>query len=307
VLKQLLIGLFFLSLFSPGEGEAQYYYYNDKYFNNDLVFEGGAAAGIMNCLTDLGGKKGIGKGFIKDLNMKNTKPCFGIYFMGIYQNKIGVRLEGTFGKVFAYDSILKPFVPNTSGRYERNLSFRSDIKDFQLSLEIYPTILFGNFSDNGPSPLLPYLVGGIGYFSFDPEANLNGEWHRLEPLHTEGQGFVEYRDRKPYKLSQINYPVGAGIKYELSPSINLRLELVHRILTTDYLDDVSTNYIDPDLFSHYLPGLQAAYAELLADRQRELNATHTTVPNEIRGDPTSKDSYFSFQFKIGFVFGRERR
>jgi hypothetical protein len=307
VLKQLLISCLFLSFFLPKEGKTQFYYYNDKYLENDVIFEGGGTVGIMNCLTDLGGKKGIGKGFIKDLNMKNTKPSFGIYFMGMYQNKIGLRLEGTFGQVFAYDSILKPFVPNTSGRYERNLSFRSDIKDFQLTLEIYPGLLFGDFSEREPSRLSPYLVGGIGYFSFDPEANLNGQWIRLQPLHTEGQGFDEYRSRKPYKLNQINYPVGAGVRFELSPMFNMRLELVHRILTTDYLDDVSTNYVEPDLFYRYLPGAQAIYAELLADRQRELNSTHTTVPNEIRGDPTGKDSYFSIQLKMGFILGREKR
>jgi len=294
-------------MFSPNSGKAQYYYDNDRYYYSDLVFEAGATVGVMNSLTDLGGKKGIGKGFIKDLNWKNTKASFGVYFMAFYQNKVGVRLEGTFGKVAAYDSILKPYVPNTSGRYERNLSFRSNITDFQLSLELHPLFIFGNYFDKEPPVLSPYIVGGIGFFSFDPEAYLNGEWHRLQPLHTEGQGFDEYRQRKPYKLSQVNYPVGAGVKYEISPAFNLRLELVHRILTTDYLDDVSTTYIEPDLFTKYLPGTQALYAELLADRQRELNPGHITTPNEQRGDPTSKDAYFSIQLKLGFSFGRQKR
>ena len=304
--KQLFILCICLPVLFPKHGQAQYYYYNDRYYDTDLIFEAGGTIGVMNCLTDLGGKKGIGKGFIKDLNLKNSKPSFGIYFMGMYQNKIGIRLEGTFGKVAAYDSILKAYVPNTSGRYERNLSFRSNITDFQLSFELHPLYIFG--SPDKALPLLsPYVVGGIGYFSFDPEAYLNGEWHRLQPLHTEGEGFDEYRDRKPYKLSQVNYPIGAGVKYELNSTFNLRIELVHRILTTDYLDDVSTTYIEPDLFSKYLPGQQALYAELLADRQRELNPGHVTIPNEQRGDPTGKDSFFSIQVKLGFTFGRESR
>jgi len=304
---QLFIGCIFLFVCFPKHGIAQYYYHDDKYYESDVVLEAGGTIGVMNCLTDLGGKKGIGKGFIKDLNLQNSNLSFGIYFMGMYQNKIGIRLEGTFGKISAYDSILKPYVPNTSGRYERNLSFRSTITDFQFSIEIHPLYIFGDFSENGPPMLSPYVVGGIGYFSFDPEGYLNGEWHRLQPLHTEGEGFDEYKYRKNYKLSQLNYPVGAGVKYELSSAFNLRLELVHRILTTDYLDDVSTNYIDPDLFSKYLPGQQALYAELLADRQRELNPGHVTTPNEQRGDPKSKDSFFSIQLKLGFTFGRERR
>ena len=44
--------------------EAQFYYYNDKYYDNPLAFEAGGSAGLMNSLTDLGGKKGIGKNFV---------------------------------------------------------------------------------------------------------------------------------------------------------------------------------------------------------------------------------------------------
>ena len=40
-------------------------------------------------------------------------------------------------------------------------------------------------------------------------------------LHTEGEGFAEYPDRKEYKLKQINFPVGAGIKYKIAENIML--------------------------------------------------------------------------------------
>lgn len=41
--------------------KAQYYFYNDKYYENEVVVELGLSGGLMNSLTDLGGKKGIGK------------------------------------------------------------------------------------------------------------------------------------------------------------------------------------------------------------------------------------------------------
>jgi len=41
--------------------KAQYYFYNDKYYDNAVVLEIGGTFGVMNSLTDLGGKKGIGK------------------------------------------------------------------------------------------------------------------------------------------------------------------------------------------------------------------------------------------------------
>lgn len=45
--------------------KAQYYYYNNKYYDNAVVMELGVSGGMMNALTDLGGKKGIGKTLLK--------------------------------------------------------------------------------------------------------------------------------------------------------------------------------------------------------------------------------------------------
>jgi hypothetical protein len=259
----------------------------------------------MNSLTDVGGRKGIGKKFIKDLNTKNFKPSFGFYVMGMVKNVLGLRLEANFGNVQGYDSILRSVKTTTFGRYERNLSFRSRITDFQLSLEVHP-LMFKNY-DEGPPLWSPYVIGGVGYFSFDPQANLNGQWYPLQPLRTEGQGFKEYPNRKPYSLSQINFPVGAGIRYEISTTMFARFELVYRILTTDYLDDVSTDYIDPALFPNYLSANQAAIATQLFDRQGELDPTHDTQVGGQRGDPTDNDAFFSVHLKFGVTIGRQKR
>ena len=65
---------------------------------------------------------------------------------------------------------------------------------------------------NYPPAVSPYILAGIGYFHFNPQANLNDNYVDLQPLHTEGQGFAEYPNVKEYKLSQINFPVGIGSK-----------------------------------------------------------------------------------------------
>jgi hypothetical protein len=286
--------------------KAQYYYSNDRYYENAVVFELGGSLGVMNALTDVGGRKGIGKKFIKDLNTKNFKPSFGFYVLAMVKNILGARLEATFGNVQAYDSILKSVKTTTFGRYERNLSFRSKITDFQLTVEVHP-LMFKNYGDEEPPFLSPYIIGGIGYFSFNPQANLNGQWYSLQPLRTEGQGFKEYPNRKPYSLSQINFPVGVGIRYEVSSSLYARFELVYRILRTDYLDDVSTEYIDPALFPNYLSATQSALATQLFDRQGELDPTHDTVVGGQRGDPTDNDAFFSVQLKFGVTIARQKR
>ncbi|MBK6937086.1 MAG: hypothetical protein IPH18_09560 [Chitinophagaceae bacterium] len=305
--KLLVAGILMCSSLIYLPVKAQYYFYNDKYYENAVVFEVGASGGIMNCLTDLGGNKGIGKKFIKDLNWKNTKPSFGGYFLANYMDKLALRFEGTFGEVMAYDSILKDVATTTTGRYERNLSFKSRISEFQLALEVHP-LMFRKFDNEDPPRWSPYGIVGAGYFSFDPKANLDGIWYSLQPLRLEGQGFKEYPDRKPYKLSQINIVGGLGVRYQLSPMFNTRFEIVHRTLFTDYLDDASSNsYIDPALFYNYLPPAQAAIAQRLYERKSEITPEEPSKRTDERGDPENNDSYFTIQLKIGFALGRQKR
>ncbi len=295
---------------------SQYYFYDSYSYNTPLVFEFGVSGGAMNCLTDLGGKKGLGKKLLKDLNFGNTQLNGSIYFSATYKDAVAVRLEGTFGQVKAYDSILVKEQLTTQGRYQRNLNFRSKISEISLIAEFHPLFAFINWSlrdDQDPPRISPYLAAGIGYFTFNPQAkSRTGEWVDLQPLSLEGQGFAEYPDRKPYKLSQFNIPIGVGIRYELSSVFNLRAELLHRTLHTDYLDDVSTRYIDNAVFANYFTGNQLQNAIDLASNQR----TNIDPANSnwfrkseggIRGNPNNTDSYFTFNLKIGYIFGRESR
>jgi hypothetical protein len=300
------IVILFLLLFGGNQLKAQYYFYDGKYYNNDLVFEFGGSVGAMNAFTDLGGRKGIGKKFVKDFNFKNTQFCGGIFFSAVYRNEIALRIEGTFGQIHAYDSILKSVAPTTNGRYERNLSFRSSITEIALVAEFHPFYIFGNYNDDRyPPAVSPYVLAGVGYFHFNPQAKLNGNYVDLHPLSTEGQGFSEYPNVKTYSLNQINFPVGIGARYDVSAIVNLRAEIATRILTTDYLDDVSGRYIDPSVFANHLSNSQLTQAILLNDRHKP--GAVTAHPDGIRGRPTNNDSYITFSIKLGLTLGRDRR
>jgi len=307
-MKKLLtvLGLTMMFMGLNKELHAQYYFYDDRYYDNPILFEVGGSIGAMNCFTDIGGKKGIGKRFVKDLNFGKSQMAGGVYFSAMYKYAIGLRLEGTFGKVLAYDSILSnvPVEDIARARYNRNLHFRSNITEFSLMTEIHPLFIFIDWSwrEQEPPRYSPYLLAGVGYFSFNPQAQLGKRWVDLQPLSTEGQGFPEYPDRPVYKLKQVNFPVGIGLKYELSSLLNIRGELVYRILNTDYLDDVSTTYIDPQAFLNNLPSNVASNAIALSDRQRN----KITGPGGKRGSPAEKDAYFSFNLKLGLNIGRER-
>jgi len=134
----------------------------------------------------------------------------------------------------------------------------------------------------------------------------------LQPLHTEGQGFPEYPDRKNYKLTQMELPMGFGFKYYLKENMFIGLEVLHRKLFTDYVDDVSTDYIDPIYFDKYLSPANAALA-----RQLNYRGTYSSVtrPSDVvgaqRGDPKQNDAYFSTILRLGWrlreMSGAERQ
>ncbi|HRN55001.1 MAG TPA: hypothetical protein PLL71_01040 [Agriterribacter sp.] len=299
------VNLLFLCCLSGNPSFAQDYFYNNRYYENDLLFEGGLSPGVMNCLTDIGGRPGNGKKFLKDLNWQNTKMSGGLFVNLSYRYAFCARLEFNMGDVMAYDSILKNDRSEARSRYHRNLCFKSHITELLLLAELHPLVILQ--SKRKAHLFSPYWVGGMGLFHFDPRACLNGEWIALNGLHTEGQGFEEYPERKEYKLTQLNFPMGAGVKFECSALLNLRLEVLHRITRTDYLDDVSTRYIDPSLFGKYLSPGQASYALQLHNRQREPDPSAVTVPGAIRGNNSRNDSYFTIQCKLSLVMGRERR
>ena len=179
----------------------------------------------------------------------------------------------------------------------RNLAFETKLYEFSAIGEYY---LF-NLNDRKYSP---YAFAGLAVFHFNPyafDANHNKVF--LKPLSTEGEGLSGYPDRKPYSLTQLAIPFGGGIKFAITPDIRIGLELGMRKIFTDYLDDVSKNYIDPN-------DLLAAKGQLAVDmsyRGDELPGGDPNYPGKIvqRGNPNSKDFYYFTAIHLTFRLGGE--
>ncbi len=93
-------------------------------------------------------------------------------------------------------------------------------------------------------------------------------------------------------------PFGVGIKYSINSRINLGFEVTHRFTNTDYLDDVSTTYVDPAVFPANPDGsLSAAY--LLSDRSYE-TGTRIGSKGRQRGNSQNKDQFVTAMFYISF-------
>lgn len=275
---------------------SRYYYYYDQPF----VFEIGAGIGAMNCITDIGGANGDKTFYLNEMRLKNFRPAPSIYASAMYHNFIGARLEGTFGQIRSADTDIQPKTNNSNSRKIRNLSFRSNIAEVSLLLEFHPFLVFRYEEKNWL--VEPYLTAGFGWFTFNPQTLYNGTWVDLRPLHTEGEGFPEYPNVSNYHLSQVNVPVGIGVRYNVSSRINVRLEYMHRILATDYLEDVSSNkFINPSAFDKNLSPVLAADAKALYNRSKQ------PAVSPRRGNPDNNDTYMSLSLKVGIILGREFR
>lgn len=180
---------------------------------------------------------------------------------------------------------------------QRNLSFRSNIVEASFIAEINVPgydVEMKKFS--------PYLFVGVAGFYHNPMALYQGEWIKLQPLGTEGQGTTAFPDRKPYSLYQAAIPFGVGTKFGLGSGLTLSAELGVRMTFTDYLDDISTTYVDPNIL--ILENGELSYR--LSNRTGELAGRDRPIDfgnNDPRGNPDIKDWYviagFTFTYTIG--------
>ncbi|HRG22271.1 MAG TPA: DUF6089 family protein [Saprospiraceae bacterium] len=183
-------------------------------------------------------------------------------------------------------------------RQKRNLHFRSALNELSLCFHFYPVSLFTKKEHQ----LKPFIKTGIGVFSFNPKAEYQGEWVRLQPLHTEGQG-MPLSGLNAYSLVDISYPFGLGLEYTPWPFLKIRAEISPRKTYTDYLDDVSGNYYDLNGIKKYSSDLAAQ----LAYREVEWNIDNPPAVAGIqRGNAENNDWYIIHQLSVYYMFGAKK-
>jgi hypothetical protein len=267
--------------------------------------EVGLGIGPLFFLGDLGGNPGVGKStWLKDVQFPLVNLSKGIYVNVYPAEWLGFRLAINQGRLEGYDSVIKDKGGDEVLRKLRNLQFRSSIIEGYAALEISPTVFLERY-DGLLGKIRPYGLVGVGVFHFNPKGQYiapdgSRKWVALQPLHLEGQGFAEYPDRKPYSLTQLEIPMGFGFKFYIKENMFVGLEVLHRQTFTDYVDDVSTNYIDNTLFAKYLKPEQVPLANQLNNRQNLLAGSATRPMDPQRGDPTQNDAYFSTIIRMGW-------
>jgi hypothetical protein len=241
-------------------------------------FQIGLFGGTSNYLGDLADKL-----------YQNTRGAFGLTAGYQITDRINLRAGLTFAKVAGADSLLKP-----QDLRLRNLSFQSNISEFSAVAEF-------NTFDMNYKRWSPYVFGGLAVFHFNPYTfDRQNRKTYLQPLSTEGEGLPGY-SQKPYALTQLALPFGGGVKYNISEHVRIALELGIRKTFTDYLDDVSGNYPDPN----DLLRAKGQEAVDLSYRGDEVPGGNPGFPQKgiTRGSPKYKDYYYFTGLHLVYQFG----
>lgn len=261
-----------------------------------------------------------------------TRPGLGLSF----SHRFGPRY--TLTSTFMYGNLRGSDVESAAGsdrvfRYARNLSFRNRIKELSV---VASFDLFENQATYISRVLwTPYVFVGVAGFYHNPQAqapatDLNGQplpeagqWVNLQPLGTEGQyapldsGAVN-NGIKPYKLIQIGIPFGLGVRFRLNEVMDFSAEIGFRYTFTDYLDDVSQNYVNLGVFGNN------ELARALSYRTNEVRGTPPPAgsggvdsggylvwpgygqehPGSLRGNKGDNDVYMVTTFRLTYILGK---
>lgn len=195
---------------------------------------------------DLGGSYSVGQDYsLKDIDW----PATGL------AGWIGYRQR--FHPYFATTTSLCVFRLQADDKYSeeptrhaRSLQFRSLVFEVQQRLEFifYATERFGarynlpgiHHKKNRNEQY--YIFGGLGVCHFNPQGQYkDGTWMNLRPMKTEGQA-------KPYSPFTMTMPLGLGFRVGVGRSWRIGMEISYVKTFSDYIDDVSTFYADPNSF-----------------------------------------------------------
>jgi len=238
--------------------------------HKETHWEVGGFLGASNYIGDLA----------PDLKMNMTRPVLGLAGKYNFNNYVATGLELNAGWIAGNDS-------NFESLKYRGLSFRSSILEVSGQIEL-------NFFRFGTGPrdsrFTPYIYTGLSFFKFNPVTDYAGDKYYLERMSTEGQGVLANTPEK-YSLFQLAVPIGAGIKFNVATNWNIMVHGAYRSTFTDYLDDVSSLYVNNDALANTAGPASASLAD----------PNHVGREGKQRGNPQLKDWYVFAGITVSYV------
>jgi hypothetical protein len=290
----------------------------------------GIALNALNYYGDLAPRPGI---FSTDISF--TRPAVGLSFSHRFGPRYAIMSSFMYGTLMGADSESADAGDSSNGLYrsQRNLSFRNRIKELSVvaSLDLFPNMA----TYISRVKWTPYVFAGVAGLLHNPQGlapatDLQGnplpeagQWVNLQSLGTEGQNATLADNDvnggiKPYKKLQVAIPFGIGVRFRLNEILDLSAELGFRYLFTDYIDDVSQNYVDLGVFGNnelakamsYRSNEAVATTQLIATMTRDVQY-YDLLPgygqehvDNMRGNKNDKDTYMVTTIRLTYILGK---
>ncbi len=304
------------------------------------------AGGGINALNYFGDLAPVNKAASTDISF--TRPGFGLFYGWKFHQNAAIRLNYNFGVLRGDDFSADPTQGESSfARYERNLSFRNMVNEISANLEL--SFLPEMYGVRRRPTVNAHLILGLSIFHHNPQGKVPtndfqisegaalpaglspGDWVNLQPLDTEGShAFVDQNGNLvvpqgsggAYNRLQVAVPLGIAAISHISQELSIGLEFSWRLTFTDYLDDVSTKYVDLGAFENPVARIfsdRGVEPTAVVSGQERLPQTIGTVEQNgqtyrinstvgsgvtgsIRGNPNDNDMFFLTQIKIYYSF-----
>lgn len=250
--------------------------YNDRYFS--LIAGSGLTA------------------YFGELNDDNRiRQEFSNFSLGVEArllSRLGARAEFIYYSLEGDDL----YAADSSFNRQRNLSFFSRNFETNLQAIFYLRKYRGDYHKRWA--LDPYMGLGVGVTTYNPTAELDSVKYKLRDLKTEGQSYGQFA---------LVLPLTFGVKLRFNEFVNFNMELGYRYAFTDYLDDVSTVFIEND---GSLAGRLSNRKDEVRSRDNEffiVNQEHydAQIAGAPRGNPDRRDSYLFVSFRLEVFIPRK--
>lgn len=242
---------------------------------------------------EIGAQMGLAN-YFGDLNVssfKSVRGMGGVFYRTNFDERWTLKSSFNYGRLYANDKNS----PHNFNR-QRNLHFRTDVMEVAAMLELN-FLEFNKLKHD--KNWTPYFTIGIAVFAFNPQAKINGQWHYLHPLGTEGQTDESYSGVKKYRLVDFAIPIGGGFKYSINKNWNVGIYGGLRITFNDYIDDVGGVYASP----LSLPEGSKGLAYKLADRSGEVGPAIGS-PGRQRATSSKADFYLFTGISVSYTIFR---
>lgn len=272
----------------------------------------GVSVGMNFGLSDLWGDVGTQSPIDHYVNDRYyQKPHFmgGIFMRFNHHPAWAFRINLNYGTLYANDdwNINKAreatsIEDDAFQRYLRNQDARANVWEGTLLLELIP-FRFNPESKLAQKSMQPYLAAGAGGFHFRPQTSLidpvtgRKKWVYTKELRLEGEG-IEGSGARQTNLWQVCVPVGAGLRWDVGKNMNIGVEWLYRLTTTDRLDNVSSTYVTPDYFDRNLSPEDAAVAKQVYDKSWYIEPSVSHPEGAPRGNKDVLDGYSTFSITL---------